>query len=80
MLLAQLVQKGTRPVLNPPNITLSYSAVSNPLDPILSQANVFNGIKADGTTYKSNFADIIPAGAYDLAANNFPILSCGRGL
>lgn len=68
-MLAQVVQKGSvgtaRPVLNPTGVHVYYSAVTNPNDPILS-SNVFDGVKADGSTYKTNFWQFpIPAGTYD---------------
>lgn len=65
VLLAQVIQKGAEPVLNPAGITLSYSAASNPGDPILSKSGVFNGVKKDGSTYKTNFWDSVAKGAYD---------------
>jgi len=65
VLLGQVVQKGARPVLNPPNVFLQYSAVSNPADPILSAANVFSGVADDGTVYKTNFWAGIEQGSYD---------------
>ncbi len=36
VLLGQVIQKGVKPVLNPAGVGLSYSAASNPLDPILA--------------------------------------------
>ena len=65
VLLTQIIQKGAEPVLNPPGISLSYSAAANPADPILSQAGVLNGLKADGSTYKTNFWSTVAQGAYD---------------
>jgi hypothetical protein len=65
VLLAQVIQKGGTPILNPANVNLYYSAAYNPKDPILGQAGVLNGVMADGATYKTNFWDVIPLGAYD---------------
>ncbi len=65
VLLAQVIQKGAEPVLNPAGITLSYSAASNPGDPILNKSGVFTGLKKDGSTYKTNFWESIAKGAYD---------------
>jgi hypothetical protein len=65
VLLAQVIQKGGSPTLNPANVSLYYSAASNPKDPILGQAGVLNGVMADGGTYKTNFWEVIPLGAYD---------------
>ena len=38
VLLAQVIQKGATPVVNPAGVSLAYSAAANPNDPILSQA------------------------------------------
>ena len=65
VLLTQVIQKGAEPVLNPPGVTLSYSAAANPADPILGEAGVLNGLKADGSTYKTNFWNTVAQGAYD---------------
>lgn len=65
VLLAQVIQKGGQPVLNPPGVALSYSAASNPLDPILKRSGPPRGIAADGTLYKTNFWQGIPHGSYD---------------
>lgn len=65
VLLTQVIQKGAQPVLNPPGVSLSYSAAANPADPILSRAGVLNGLKADGSTYKTNFWNTVVQGAYD---------------
>lgn len=65
VLLTQVIQKGAEPVLNPAGITLSYSAASNPGDPILSKSGVFTGVKKDGSTFKTNFWDSVAKGAYD---------------
>ena len=65
VLLAQVVQKGGTPILNPQGTSIYYSAVSNPNDPILN-SNVFDGVRADGDTYKTNFWDYpVVAGTYD---------------
>ncbi|HYQ70469.1 MAG TPA: cytochrome C, partial [Gammaproteobacteria bacterium] len=65
VLLAQVVQQGDKPVLNPPGIRLEYSAVFNTNDPILSQAGASTGLKLDGSTYKTNFWETVNRGAYD---------------
>ncbi len=65
VLLAQVIEKGSSPTLNPAGVTLSYSAASNPNDPILSQSNSFTGLKDDGSTYKTNFWDSILKETYD---------------
>lgn len=65
VMLAQLIQKGTTPTLNPAGWSVSYSAASNPNDPILTQTGVLNGLRGDGTTFKSNFAASFGNGAYD---------------
>ncbi len=64
VLLAQVIQKGAEPTLNPAGVSLYYSAASNPSDPILSQG-LFEGRKSNGTTYKTNFWDAVARGAYD---------------
>ena len=45
-------------------MTLAYSAVSNPADPVLGNP-VLDGLKADASTYKTNFWDAVSNGAYD---------------
>ncbi len=64
VLLAQVIRTGSKPVLNPPGLSLLYSAASNPKDPILAR-KVFDGVKGDGATYKTNFWDSVSLGAYD---------------
>ena len=91
VMLGQVIQKGTgsKPILNPAGVTLAYSAVYNPLDPILAKG-AFNGLKADAGTYKTNFWEGIKNGAYDafypgglgltpLATGGFPT-TIDRGL
>ena len=84
VLLAQVIKKGSKPVLNPVGVSLEYSATSNANDPILGQASALTGLKLDGTTYKTNFWDTIVLGAYDpfypgglgitpLAGGGFPV-------
>lgn len=82
VLLGQVIEKGATPRLNPRGISLSYSAVSNPNDPILARSDVFNGIADDGSVYKTNFWEGIASGAYDafyppiatpLATGPFPV-------
>ncbi len=65
VLLAQVIRKGSKPVLNPAGVSLEYSAAFNPNDPILGKANTLTGIKLDGSTYKTNFWETINQGAYD---------------
>jgi hypothetical protein len=65
VLLAQVIQKGSKPVLNPPGTSLYYSAAYNPKDPILGNAAAFTGVAGDGSTYKTNFWDVVSLGAYD---------------
>ena len=67
VLLGQVIRRGETPELNPAGVTLEYSAASNPNDPILGMdpAVVQRGLKADGSTYKTNFWDVIGGGAYD---------------
>jgi len=77
VLLAQVLQKGSEPdILSPNQVDVFYSAVSNPNDPILGMPNVFRGLTADGSIYKTNFWDYpIPGGTYDAfypAFNPFP--------
>jgi hypothetical protein len=82
LLVAQVVEKGVMPTLNPAGITLAYSAASNPLDPLHSPDNPPRSIAADGTLYKSNFWQGIPYRSYDafyppvvtpLATGPFPV-------
>ncbi|MEJ2309262.1 MAG: Calx-beta domain-containing protein [Gammaproteobacteria bacterium] len=64
VLLAQVIQQGEEPTLNPPGVDLFYSAASNPNDPSLILGR--DGEQADGSTYKTNFWDYaIPGGTYD---------------
>ncbi|WP_295452861.1 Ig-like domain-containing protein [uncultured Thiodictyon sp.] len=91
VMLGQVIQKGTasKPVLNPAGVTLAYSAVANPTDPILTQTTLA-GLKSDGSSYKTNFWEGIKNGAYDafypgglgltpLATGGFPT-TADRGL
>ncbi|MGD8842215.1 MAG: cytochrome C, partial [Gammaproteobacteria bacterium] len=65
VLLAQIVQKGADPVLNPAGVDVFYSAASNPNDPILN-SNVFDGVMDNGDTYKTNFwSAAISGGIYN---------------
>lgn len=65
VLLAQVIQQGAQPVLNPAGVNVFYSAASNPNDPVLGLVNR-DGLKADGSTYKTNFWNFpVPAGTYD---------------
>jgi hypothetical protein len=84
VLLAQVIQKGASPVLNPAGVRVEYSAADNPNDPILGKANTLTGLNLDGSTYKTNFWDTIDQGAYDpfypgglgitpLASGGFPV-------
>ena len=57
VLLGQVIQKGSTPVLNPAGINLYYSAASNPNDPILG--NNLSGVMSDGSSYKTNFWDTV---------------------
>ncbi len=61
---AQVVQKGATPTLNPSGVSVAYSAVSNPNDPVLSQSNVLSSVTSQGV-YKTNFWDTLNAGAYN---------------
>ncbi len=73
VLLGQVIQKGGTPTLNPSGVSLHYSSVANPADPALADT-AFDGLKGDGTTYKTNFWDTVTQGAYDPfypAANPF---------
>ena len=72
VLLAQVVQKGSTPTLNPNGANVYYSAASNPNDPILNPANpdnlinLFEGVMANGDTYKTNFwTSAIAGGSYN---------------
>lgn len=83
VLLGQVVQKGTKPVLypkaNPSAVQLSYSSASTSTDPILTQ-NVFNGVKTDGTTYKLNFWDNVKNGGYDAFYPGFAVAGAGYSI
>ncbi len=62
VLLSQVIQKGSRPVLlGPSQVDVFYSAVSNPTDPILTQTNPnpFTGLLPSGHVYKTNFWNVI---------------------
>ena len=83
VLLGQVIQRGATPTLNPAGITLEYSAASNPNDPAVGPGQTFPGLKGDGSTYKTNFWDVIGGGAYDpfyppvatpLLTGPFPVL------
>jgi hypothetical protein len=63
VLLAQVVQKGEAPQLNPPDVELFYSAASNADDP--NSRIEPTGIMQDGTTFKTNFWETVALGAYD---------------
>jgi hypothetical protein len=64
VMLAQVIQQGASPVLNPAGVNVFYSAASNPNDPGLSLAQ--DGLNDDGTTFKTNFWDFpVVAGTYD---------------
>jgi len=68
VLLAQVVQKGGKPILNPAGVELYYSAASNPNDPVLDldPSSVLNGVMDDGRTFKTNYWDsVIVKGAYN---------------
>ncbi len=59
VLLAQVIERGGEPkILEPGTANVTYSAVSNPDDPVLSDPNVFRGVRPDGQVYKTNFWDI----------------------
>ncbi len=64
VLLTQVIRKGSEPSLNPSGVDLYYSAASNPHDPILGR-NLLDGVKGDGSTYKTNFWDTVAKGTYD---------------
>ena len=90
VLLGQVIQRGSTPTLNPAGVSLGYSAASNPndpaanTDPTLGPVQTFPGLKADGSTYKTNFWDAVAKGSYDafypgglgitpLATGGFPV-------
>ncbi len=59
VLLAQVVQMGSTPqILDRSQAEVTYSAVSNPNDPILSNPNAFRGVAPDGSVFKTNFWEI----------------------
>ena len=62
VLLAQVIQKGSSPTLNPAGVNVFYSAASNPADPT---PDVFDGVMVDGSSYKTNFWDTVALGAYN---------------
>jgi hypothetical protein len=65
VLLAQVIQQGEEPALNPAGVSVFYSAASNPNDPVLG-GNVFDGAMNNGDTFKTNFWDFpVPGGTYD---------------
>ena len=68
VLLAQVVQRAApapRGRWNPAGVSVFYSAAANPNDPILV-STVFDGVMANGDTYKTNFWEFpVPAGTYD---------------
>ena len=64
VLLGQVIKRGDEPELNPADITLRYSAVANPNDPILGSP--LDGTMTDGSTYKTNFWNtVINEGVYN---------------
>jgi len=65
VMLAQVIKKGTIPILNPAGVELSYSAASNPNDPLVGPGNPPRAIAADGTLFKTNFWQGIPHRSYD---------------
>jgi hypothetical protein len=66
VLLAQVLQMGDEPeLLGRTQAEVTYSAASNPDDPILSNPDAFTGVAPDGTVYKTNFWDALGLGAYD---------------
>ena len=82
VLLGQVIEKGVRPKLNPPGISLAYSAASNPADPQVNPGNPPRAIAADGTLFKTNFWQGVPLRSYDafyppvvtpLASGPFPV-------
>jgi hypothetical protein len=65
VLLSQVIQKGTKPVILGPNqAQVTYSAASNPKDPILSKpldpttGYPFTGLTGNGDVFKTNFWDV----------------------
>jgi hypothetical protein len=64
VLLAQVIRKGREPELNPVGVDLYYSAASNPADPILEQGQR-DGLRSDGSSYKTNFWKTVGKGTYD---------------
>jgi hypothetical protein len=62
---AQVIRRGVAPELNPAGIELYYSAASNPADPILSAVDVPSSLAADGSVFKSNFWQMLLAGAWE---------------
>ena len=65
VLLAQVIQKGAEPkILGPSQAQVTYSAASNPNDPILSEpldpatGYPFTGLTDTGDVYKTNFWDV----------------------
>jgi hypothetical protein len=84
VLLAQVIQKGSTPSLNPVGVSVEYSAASNPADPAAGTGQTFPGRLSDGSTYKTNFWDAVARGSYDafypgglgitpLASGGFPV-------
>ncbi len=65
VLLSQVIRKGSTPELNPAGVELFYSAASNPNDPALLGSGDMNGLRADGSTYKTNYWGAVQRGAYD---------------
>ena len=65
VLLGQVIQRGATPTLNPAGVSLEYSAASNPNDPAAGPSQTFPGLMTNGSTYKTNFWDVISGGAYD---------------
>ncbi len=67
---AQVIQRGPEPKILTPSdgIALTYSAASNPKDPVLSGVNsagdgpVLSSLAKDGTLFKTNFWDTALAG------------------
>ena len=59
VLLAQVIERGGAPkLLGHDDAVVTYSAVSNPNDPILENPNVFTGVAPDGSVFKTNFWEI----------------------
>jgi hypothetical protein len=65
VMLAQVIQKGDKPVINPAGVELYYSAASNPNDPILNNPDIYNGLDLEGNTFKTNFWYAVERGSYD---------------